>query len=196
MHDIKFIRENPIFFDENLKKRGISSCSNEILSIDNERRKLQTLVQEKQKIRNEISKKIAEKKSTGDSVEDLFAEVSSYKKEISNFEKKENELSLKLNSYLLELPNLIDDDLPIGDEENNKLIKKWGVIKNFDFTPKDHVDLGENLSEIDFPNAAKLSGSRFVMLYGQIAKLERALKSFMIDRLTSSFNYKEVMPPV
>ena len=196
MHDIKFIRENPVFFDENLKKRGISSCSNEILSIDNERRKLQTLVQEKQKIRNEISKKIAEKKSTGDSVEDLFAEVSSYKKEISNFEKKENELSLKLNSYLLELPNLIDDDLPIGDEENNKLIKKWGVIKNFDFTPKDHVDLGENLSEIDFPNAAKLSGSRFVMLYGQIAKLERALKSFMIDRLTSSFNYKEVMPPV
>ena len=112
MHDIKFIRENPTFFDENLKKRGISSCSNEILSIDNERRKLQTLVQEKQKIRNEISKKIAEKKSTGDSVEDLFAEVSSYKKEISNFEKKENELSLKLNSYLLELPNIIDDDLP------------------------------------------------------------------------------------
>ena len=108
----------------------------------------------------------------------------------------ENELSVKLNSYLLELPNLIDEDLPIGDEENNKLIKKWGVIKNFDFTPKDHVDLGENLSEIDFPNAAKLSGSRFVMLYGQIAKLERALKSFMIDRLTSSFNYKEVMPPV
>ena len=196
MHDIKFIRENPTFFDENLKKRGISSCSNEILSIDNERRKLQTLVQEKQKIRNVISKKIAEKKSTGDSVEDLFVEVSSYKKEISNFEKKENELSLKLNSYLLELPNLIDDDLPIGDEENNKLIKKWGIIKNFDFTPKDHVDLGENLSEIDFPNAAKLSGSRFVMLYGQIAKLERALKSFMIDRLTSSFNYKEVMPPV
>ncbi len=136
MHDIKFIRENPIFFDENLKKRGISSCSNEILSIDNERRKIQTLVQEKQKIRNDISKKIAEKKSTGDSVEDLFAEVSSYKKEISNFEKKENELSLKLNSYLLELPNLIDDDLPIGDEENNKLIKKWGVIKNFDFTHK------------------------------------------------------------
>ena len=196
MHDIKFIRENPVFFDENLNKRGISSCANEILSIDNERRKLQTLVQEKQKIRNDISKKIAEKKSTGDSVEDLLAEVSSYKKEISNFEKKENELSLKLNSYLLELPNLIDDDLPIGDEENNKLIKKWGIIKNFDFIPKDHVDLGENLSEIDFPNAAKLSGSRFVMLYGQIAKLERALKSFMIDRLTSSFNYKEVMPPV
>ena len=82
MHDIKFIRENPVFFDENLKKRGISSCSNEILSIDNERRKLQTLVQEKQKIRNEISKKIAEKKSTGYSIEDLFAEVSSYKKEI------------------------------------------------------------------------------------------------------------------
>ena len=196
MHDIKFIRENPNIFDENLKKRGILSCSKEILSIDNERRKLQTLVQEKQKIRNDISKQIAKKKSTGESVEDLFAEVSSSKKEISIIEKKENELSVKLNSFLLELPNLIDDDLPVGDEEKNKLVKKWGVIKNFEFPPKDHVDLGENLSEIDFSNAAKLSGSRFVMLYGQIAKLERALKSFMIDKLTSSFDYKEVMPPV
>ena len=196
MHDIKFIRENPNIFDENLKKRGILSCSKEILSIDNERRKLQTLVQEKQKIRNDISKQIAKKKLTGESVEDLFAEVSSSKKEISIIEKKENELSVKLNSFLLELPNLIDDDLPVGDEEKNKLVKKWGVIKNFEFPPKDHVDLGESLSEIDFSNAAKLSGSRFVMLYGQIAKLERALKSFMIDKLTSSFDYKEVMPPV
>ena len=101
-----------------------------------------------------------------------------------------------MNSYLLELPNLIDNDLPIGTEEQNKLIKTWGTIKNYDFTPKDHVALGENFSEIDFPSAAKLSGSRFVVLFGKIAKLERALKSFMIDMLTNSYRYTEVMPPV
>ena len=196
MHDIKYIRENPELFDANLNKRGIDVSSKEILLIDNERRKLQTLIQEKQKSRNEISKKIPEIKSKGQDASSLFDQVSLIKKEISEFEKNETQLSEKLNSYLLELPNLIDNDLPIGSEEQNKLIKTWGTIKKYDFTPKDHVALGENFSEIDFPSAAKLSGSRFVVLFGKIAKLERALKSFMIDRLTNSYGYTEVMPPV
>ena len=196
MHDIKYIRENPELFDANLNKRGVDASSKEILLIDNERRKLQTLIQEKQKSRNEISKKIPEIKSKGQDASSLFDQVSLIKKEISEFEKNETQLSEKLNSYLLELPNLIDNDLPIGTEEQNKLIKTWGTIKKHDFTPKDHVALGENFSEIDFPSAAKLSGSRFVVLYGKIAKLERALKSFMIDRLTNSYGYTEVMPPV
>ena len=196
MHDIKYIRENPELFDANLNKRGIDASSKEILLIDNERRKLQTLIQEKQKSRNEISKKIPEIKSKGQDASSLFDQVSLIKKEISEFEKNETQLSEKLNSYLLELPNLIDNDLPIGTEEQNKLIKTWGTIKKYDFTPKDHVALGENFSEIDFPSAAKLSGSRFVVLFGKIAKLERALKSFMIDRLTNSYGYTEVMPPV
>ena len=196
MHDIKYIRENPELFDANLNKRGVDASSKEILLIDNERRKLQTLIQEKQKSRNEISKKIPEIKSKGQDASSLFDQVSLIKKEISEFEKNETQLSEKLNSYLLELPNLIDNDLPIGTEEQNKLIKTWGTIKKYDFTPKDHVALGENFSEIDFPSAAKLSGSRFVVLFGKIAKLERALKSFMIDRLTNSYGYTEVMPPV
>ena len=196
MHDIKYIRENPELFDANLNKRGVDASSKEILLIDNERRKLQTLIQEKQKSRNEISKKIPEIKSKGQDASSLFDQVSLIKKEISEFEKNETQLSEKLNSYLLELPNLIDNDLPIGTEEQNKLIKTWGTIKKYDFTPKDHVALGENFSEIDFPSAAKLSGSRFVILFGKIAKLERALKSFMIDRLTNSYGYTEVMPPV
>ena len=196
MHDIKYIRENPELFDANLNKRGVDASSKEILLIDNERRKLQTLIQEKQKSRNEISKKIPEIKSKGQDASSLFDQVSLIKKEISEFEKNETQLSEKLNSYLLELPNLIDNDLPIGTEEQNKLIKTWGTIKKHDFTPKDHVALGENFSEIDFPSAAKLSGSRFVVLFGKIAKLERALKSFMIDRLTNSYGYTEVMPPV
>jgi len=196
MHDIKYIRENPELFDANLNKRGVDASSKEILLIDNERRKLQTLIQEKQKSRNEISKKIPEIKSKGQDASSLFDQVSLIKKEISEFEKNETQLSEKLNSYLLELPNLIDNDLPIGTEEQNKLIKTWGTIKKHDFTPKDHVALGENFSEIDFPSAAKLSGSRFVILFGKIAKLERALKSFMIDRLTNSYGYTEVMPPV
>ena len=196
MHDIKYIRENPELFDSNLNKRGIEVSSKEILHIDNERRKLQTLIQEKQKSRNDISRKIPEIKSKGQDASELFDQVSLIKKEISEYEKNETEFSEKLNSYLLELPNLIDNDLPIGNEEHNKLIKTWGIIKKYDFKPKDHVALGENFSEIDFPNAAKLSGSRFVILYGKIAKLERALKSFMLDRLTNSYGYTEVMPPV
>ena len=196
MHDIKYIRENPELFDSNLNKRGIEVSSKEILHIDNERRKLQTIIQEKQKSRNDISRKIPEIKSKGQDASELFDQVSLIKKEISEYEKNETEFSEKLNSYLLELPNLIDNDLPIGNEEHNKLIKTWGIIKKYDFKPKDHVALGENFSEIDFPNAAKLSGSRFVILYGKIAKLERALKSFMLDRLTNSYGYTEVMPPV
>ena len=196
MHDIRFIRENPNIFDENLKKRGVSSCSKEILKLDNEKRKLQTLIQEKQKLRNDVSKKIAEIKSKGESADTLFSKVSDVKKEIVELEINENELTDKLNKYLLELPNLIDSDLPIGGEENNKLLRKWGEIKNFDFIPKDHVELGDNLSGIDFPTAAKLSGSRFVLLYGLLAKLERSLKSLMIDTLTNNFGYKEVVPPV
>ena len=196
MHDIKYIRENPELFDANLNKRGIDASSKEILLIDNERRKLQTLIQEKQKSRNEISKKIPEIKSKGQDASSLFDQVSLIKKEISEYEKNETQLSQKLNSYLLELPNLIDNDLPIGTEEQNKLIKTWGTIKKYDFTPKDHVALGENFSEIDFPSAAKLSGSRFVILFGKIAKLEIALKSFMIDMLPNSYGYTEVMPPV
>ena len=196
MHDIKYIRENPELFDNNLNKRGIEASSKEILHIDNERRKLQTLIQEKQKSRNDISKKIPEIKSKGQDASKLFDQVSLIKKEISEYEKNEIEFSEKLNSYLLELPNLIDNDLPIGNEEHNKFIKRWGTIKTYDFKPKDHVALGENFSEIDFPSAAKLSGSRFVVLYGKIAKLERALKSFMLDKLTNSYGYTEVMPPV
>ena len=107
MHDIKYIRENPELFDANLNKRGVDASSKEILLIDNERRKLQTLIQEKQKSRNEISKKIPEIKSKGQDASSLFDQVSLIKKEISEFEKNETQLSEKLNSYLLDLPNLI-----------------------------------------------------------------------------------------
>ena len=129
MHDIRFIRENPNTFDENLNKRGVTSCSKEILKLDNEKRKLQTLIQEKQKLRNDVSKKIAEIKSKGESADTFFSEVSDVKKEILELEINENELTAQLNKYLLELPNLIDSDLPIGGEENNKLLRKWGKIK-------------------------------------------------------------------
>jgi len=195
MHDIKFIRDKPDLFDSNLEKRGVAPSSQTILLLDNKRRKFQTLIQEKQKLRNDISKNISAIKSQGGDVEELFSKVTQIKSEISEYEKSENELAGQLKKHLLELPNIIDEDLPIGGEENNKTLRKWGDIKEFEFTPKDHVELGEKLSGIDFSNATKLSGSRFVILKGQIAKLERALANFMIDTHTISFDYTEIMPP-
>ena len=147
--------------------------------LDNKRRKFQTSIQEKQKLRNDISKNISVIKSQGGNVEELFSKVSQIKSEISEYEKSENELAGQLNKHLLELPNMIDEDLPIGGEENNKTLRKWGDIKDFEFTPKDHVELGEKLSGIDFSNATKLSGSRFVILKGQIAKLDDRVKSLL-----------------
>jgi seryl-tRNA synthetase len=195
MHDIKFIRDNPVSFDKNLAKRGVEPFSKTILLLDNKRRKFQTSIQEKQKLRNDISKNISVIKSQGGNVEELFSKVSQIKSEISEYEQSENELAGKLNKHLLELPNMIDEDLPIGGEENNKTLRKWGDINDFEFTPKDHVELGEKLSGIDFSNATKLSGSRFVILKGLIAKLERALANFMIDTHTTTFDYTEIMPP-
>ena len=145
MHDIKFIRDKPDLFDSNLEKRGVAPSSQTILLLDNKRRKFQTLIQEKQKLRNDISKNISVIKSQGGDAEELFSKVSQIKSEISEYEKSENELAGQLKKHLLELPNIIDEDLPIGGEENNKTLRKWGDIKEFEFTPKDHVELGEKL---------------------------------------------------
>ena len=124
MHDIKFIRDKPDLFDSNLEKRGVAPSSQTILLLDNKRRKFQTLIQEKQKLRNDISKNISVIKSQGGDAEELFSKVSQIKNEISEYEKSENELAGQLKKHLLELPNIIDEDLPIGGEENNKTLRK------------------------------------------------------------------------
>ena len=196
MHNIRFIRENPQKFDLSLKNRGLSPVSNEIISIDNNRRELQTIIQEKQQLRNSLSKQIGVLKSKNEETEDLFTKVSELKSELFSLEEKERVLANQLNDYLIGLPNIIDDDLPLGGEEKNVTLRNFGKIKKYDFKPKDHVEIGEKIGGLDFVLASKLSGSRFVVLKGQVARLERALSSFMLDIHTDEFGYTEIIPPV
>ncbi|MEK9532344.1 MAG: serine--tRNA ligase [Alphaproteobacteria bacterium] len=196
MHDIKFIRENAAEFDRIMQRRGLESPSVQILSLDEKRRKLQTELQALQARRNESSKQIGVLKSSGGTADELIAEVASIKQKIPELESEEHKLAGQINAILFSMPNLLDDNVPDGaSEEENVLLQQVGDIPKFEFKPRDHVALGEVTKGLDFEAAAEISGARFVVLSGQMAKLERALASFMLDIHTSEFGYTEYLPP-
>ena len=196
MHDIRFIRENPALFDAALARRGLPALADEIVSLDSQRRALQTELQSLQSRRNEASKQIGALKSKGEDASQLIDEVAQIKAQAPEKEAEEAELAAQLNTHLMSLPNILDESVPQGnDEDDNALMREVGVKPSFDFTPKDHVTLGENLGQMDFATAANLSGARFVLLKGQLARLERALAAFMLDTHTSEFGYAETLPP-
>ena len=196
MHDIRFIRENPALFDAALARRGLPALADEIVSLDSQRRALQTELQSLHSRRNEASKQIGALKSKGEDASQLIDEVAQIKAQAPEKEAEEAELAAQLNTHLMSLPNILDESVPQGnDEDDNALMREVGVKPSFDFTPKDHVTLGENLGQMDFATAANLSGARFVLLKGQLARLERALAAFMLDTHTSEFGYAETLPP-
>ena len=196
MHDIRYIREHAEAFDAALARRSLAPKSAEILSLDEERRKLQTDMQHLQSRRNEASKEIGKVKASGGDADALMTEVADTKARMPALEARESELADMLTTHLISLPNLLDETVPDGaDEDDNQLLREWGTIPSFDFTPQDHVSLGEALQQMDFAAGAKLSGARFVVLRNQLAKLERALASFMLDMHTNEFGYIEVLPP-
>jgi len=196
MHDIRFIREHPEAFDAALARRGLPSMSADILDMDQQRRALQGRIQELQSRRNVASKEIGMRKGKGEDADELIAEVADIKASMPALEDEEGVLATSLESRLMELPNILDGDVPDGaDEDDNALMRSWGEIPSFDFTPRDHVAIGESLGQMDFATAAKLSGARFVVLRGQLARLERALAAFMLDTHTSEFGYQETLPP-
>ena len=196
MHDIRFIREFPDQFDAALARRSLAPLAAEILAIDSKRRALQTELQTMQSRRNEASKQIGAAKAKGEDAQALIDEVAALKADAPVKEAEEAALAEALNTHLISLPNLLDSSVPLGDDEDdNALIREVGVKPSFSFTPLDHVTIGENLGQMDFAKAAKLSGARFVVLQGQMARLERALASFMLDNHTNEFGYSEVLPP-
>ncbi|MGC6517942.1 MAG: serine--tRNA ligase [Candidatus Puniceispirillaceae bacterium] len=196
MHDIRFIREFPEVFDAALAKRGLPASAASIIEIDTKRRALQTELQSLQSRRNDVSKQIGMAKSKGDDASDLMAEVAAIKAQTPQKEAEEAALAQELTDHLMSLPNILDDSVPQGDDEDdNALIRVVGDKPSFDFTPQDHVSLGEGLGQMDFAMAAKLSGARFVVLKGQMARLERALAAMMLDTHTSEFGYSETLPP-
>lgn len=199
MLDIKWIRENPEAFDEALAKRSVASQSSRILALDEERRQHISKVQVAQERRNAASKEIGKAMAAKDmeTADRLKAEVAELKTFLSEAENKERELDQQLTDLLSSLPNIPLEDVPLGKDENDNVeIRNIGEKPNFGFKPKEHFELGEALGLMDFERAATMSGARFTVLKGALARLERALGQFMLDLHTSEHGYTEVMPPL
>jgi len=198
MHDIRFIRENPDAFDAGLKKRNLAPLSAGILEIDRRRRAAITESEGIQARRKQLSQQIGMAKRKGGNADALMAEVAALEESLKKSEAEAAELDAELTRRLEVLPNLPFEDVPNGtDETGNVEIRRHGNQRNFPFPPKDHVALGEATGEMDFAQAVKISGSRFVFLKSHLAKLERALAQFMLDLHTSEEGgYTEVNPPL
>jgi seryl-tRNA synthetase len=199
MFDIKAIRDNPELFDRGLAKRGAEPIAQKILALDEERRAVIGRVQDAQTKRNEASKLIGKAKASGDNTEAqrLIDEVAQLKDDLQKGEDRERWLGQELQDLLAAIPNIPMDDVPIGeDDAANVVHHTHGEPRKYNFQPKEHFDLGEELGLMDFETAAKLSGARFVVLKGKLARMERALASFMLDIHTGEFGYEEISPPL
>ena len=198
MHDIKKIRENPSDLDKLLAKRKHPPVSNQIIELDEKNREIIGELQVIQEERNAKSKLIGEyaAKEKNDEAAKLKAEVTSLKDKMQELENSQREKQEELNTVLYSLPNNPADDVPVGDESLNKEIKLEGNKKEFTFTPKEHDELGENLNMMSFEQATKISGARFVVQSGLIARMERAISNFMLDLHTNEFGYTEMNVPI
>jgi len=201
MHDINWIRENPEAFDAALKRRGLQGMSADVLTID-ERRRAQIRVFESWKARlNTASKKIGEAKAKKDetAVQELMKEVGECKRSLLTLEQEQTDAGEELKAALASIPNLPlpAPEVPDGkDEHDNVEHHKSGQKRDYAFKPKEHFELGEALGMMDFETAAKLSGARFVVLKGGLARMERALGQLMLDVHTGEHGYTEVNPPL
>ena len=197
MHDIRWIREHPQDFDAGLKARGLEPRADSVLAIDKALRAAQTNFQTAQARRNEVSKQIGQLKRQGQDASALMAEVETLKGMIAAAENDEKAQAAELELVLAGLPNLPAGDVPQGtSEKDNREVRRHGAPPSFAYKPKEHFELGERMGMMDFERAAKLSGSRFVILSGGLARLERALASFMLDVHTREFGYTETSPPM
>ncbi|HRN88559.1 MAG TPA: serine--tRNA ligase, partial [Hyphomicrobium sp.] len=199
MFDIKWIRENAEAFDAGLKNRGLEPASAKLLELDEARRRHLTKLQDAQSRRNAASKEIGKAKGAKDEAlaSKLMAEVAELKEVIQSGEEEERKLIHALEEALSVIPNTPREDVPVGaDETDNVEVRRVGAPPKFDFTPKQHFEIGEALGLMDFETAGKVSGARFVYLKGALARLERALASFMLDLQTDTFGYSETNPPL
>jgi len=198
MHDIRLIRDDPAAFDAGLARRGVAPQSAAILTADASLRALQTEMQAAQARRNEASKAIGQAMAKGDkdTAEALKTEVAALKDKLPEQEAAERAQLAALQDLLAALPNLPAADVPEGaDEEGNVEISRWGTPRTFDFAPQEHADFAPALG-LDFETAAKMSGARFAFLKGPMARLERALGQYMLDRQTTEAGYRECATPL
>ena len=199
MLDIKWIRENPEALDAALQKRGASAVSSDVLALDEARRQHIAKVQEAQERRNAASKEIGKAMGEKDmaTADRIKAEVAELKTFLTEAEEEERRLDKALNDVLSGLPNVPYDSVPVGKDENDNVeTRRVGNIRNYGFEPKEHFELGEALGLMDFERATRMSGSRFTVLKGALARLERALGQFMLDLHTTEHGYSETMVPL
>ncbi len=196
MLDIQQLRSNLDAVAEGLAKRGKLIDFSEFKALEAERKTLQTRTQELQAQRNTLSKQIGMLKGQGKDASEVLAQVGAMGDELKASEVRLGELLEKFNAILSALPNVPDDSVPLGsDEAGNVEIKRWGTPRSFDFAIKDHTDVGETLGQLDFATAAKISGARFSLLKGGLARLHRSLAQFMLDTHTEDHAYTELYAP-
>jgi seryl-tRNA synthetase len=198
MHDIRFIRENPAAFDQGLRNRGMEPLAERLIALDDRRKEAVSALQAALERRNSVSREIGQAKAAKDETraQALMAEVAGLKEKVPQLEQEEREATRMLDEALAGIPNSPKADVPVGlDETGNVERHRFGNPRNL-AQAKQHFEIGEAMGLMDFETAAKLSGSRFVVLKGGLARLERALGQFMIDLHTTEHGYTEVAPPL
>lgn len=198
MHDIQLIKDDSDAFDAGLKKRGLEPQADHLIALDSMRRAAIVRAQDMLARRNALSKEVGQAKAAKDEAraEALMAEVAKLKEDLPQAEAEQAQAEQALHEALISIPNLPADDVPLGADETGNVLKSTFGTPRTDLTsPKDHVALGEALGLMDFEAAAKMSGARFVVLKGALARLERALGQFMLDVHTGEHGYTEVNPP-
>jgi seryl-tRNA synthetase len=199
MLDLNFVRDNLPLVEEKLRQRGMDPAVvlKDFTAIDSERRKAITEAETMKSRRNRASEDIAKLKKAGQDASAAIAETKDLREQIQEREKAANELETRLQEVLSGIPNLPSDKVPVGKTaDDNVEVRRWGAPPQFDFDPKSHWDLGEQLGVLDLERAAKLSGARFAVYWDLGARLERALANFMLDLHTREHGYTEVMPPL
>lgn len=196
MLDLKFVRNNIDLLKEKLLQRGSDLSLDEFMDVDGERRKIIQDVEDLRNRRNFVSKEVGRLKKEGQKAEHLMEEMRVVNDRIKEMETVLEEKESALSAIILSVPNIPHPGVPIGkDSSDNPVAKRWGDIRQFDFEPRSHWDIGEELGILDFERGAKISGARFTLYKGLGAQLERALINFMLDLHTSRHYYTEVWPP-
>ncbi len=195
MLDLKFIRDNPQAVKDALKARNLKLNIDELLSFDEERRKLLVEVEALKADRNKANDEISTAMKAKRNPKEIIDKMKVVSQKIAELDKKVGEVDQKLTNMLYVIPNIPDKSVPVGGPDCNKIVRSWGKTPTFDFNPRNHIELAEMLGIISFGIASKISGSNFVLYMGQGARLERALINFMLDLHTKKHGYKEVFPP-
>ncbi len=196
MLDPKLLRSDIELVAAKLKKKGFDLDKTYFTTLEERRKSLQVETQELQNVRNQRSKEIGAAKGRGEDIAPLKAQMDDLAKDLKEKEQSLQTLQTELSAWLMGIPNIPDESVPEGkSEDDNKVESTWGEPPEFDFDVKDHVDLGEGLQQIDFESAANITGSRFVVLHNEMAKLHRALIQFMLDIHTKQHGYTEIYVP-